>query len=75
MISANNKISEFRAANNKVKIIDHKLLKRLKNSQLVDLSGNDCINAIHDKNSTKSAKLNVMVADILLECTENDEEF
>ena len=73
IISETNKILEFRAANNKFRIIDQKLLKRLKKSQLIDLSGNDCTTAVFDKNSTTSIKLNVMVADIFIECTEDDE--
>ena len=73
IVSGSNKILEFRAANNKFKIIDQKLLKRLKKSQLIDLSGNDCTSAVFDKNSTTSIKLNVMVTDIFLECTDDDE--
>ena len=73
IISGTNKILVFRAANNKFRIIDQKLLKRLKKSQLIDLSGNDCTSAVFDKNSTTSIKLNVMVTDIFLECTDDDE--
>ena len=74
MVSANNKISEFRAANNKVRIIDQMLLKRLKNSQLIDLSDIGCTNAIHDKNTTTSVSVNFMLREIFLECTEDDEQ-
>ena len=73
IVSAINKISEFRAANNKVKIIDKKLLKRLKKSQLIDLSSNNCINLVYEKNSNASIKLNSMVCKIYLECTDDDE--
>ena len=73
MISASNKISEFHAANNKLKIIDLIFMKRLKKSQLIDFSGNDCINAIYDKNLTTSVTLNFMVTEIFLQCTDDGE--
>jgi hypothetical protein len=72
MVAPTNSISEFKAARNNLKIIDQKLIKRLKKSELIDLSGNDCIDMIH-KNSSDSVSLRLLNSDISLNCTPEDE--
>jgi hypothetical protein len=47
-----NKIEKFRAASNKLKRIDQKLTRRLKDAETFDLRGNICIDAVYDKTNT-----------------------
>ena len=72
IIVPGNKISEFRASANKVKMIEPKLLKRLKKSEIIDLTQNNCIDAVYYKNSEQGATLEAMHAKIFLECADDD---
>jgi hypothetical protein len=72
LIPPTNSISEFKAARNKLEIIDLKLIKRLRKSELIDLSGNECIDMIH-KNSSNSISLRLMNSKISLNCTPDDD--
>ena len=72
IIGPGNKISEFHASANKVKMIEPKLLKRLKKSDIIDLTNNICIDAVYYKKSEEGATLEAMHAKIYLECAEDD---
>ena len=72
IIEPGNKILKFRASANKVKMIEPKLLKRLKKSQIIDLTQNNCIDAVYYKNSEEGVTLEAMHAKIYLECTDDD---
>ena len=68
-----NKVLEFHAANNTLKIVEQKLLKRLKKSELIDLTGNNCIDAAYiKKNSTQDDTIETLLAKVILHCDEDE---
>ena len=68
-----NIVLEFRAAANNLKIIDHKLIKRLRNSKLIDFSANNCTNVFYEMNLMENININGLHSQIYLECS-NDED-
>lgn len=71
LVSIGNSISEFYAGDNKLMIIEQRLIKRLKKSSLIDFSKNNCIDVVYKKNST-GISLEVLLSKIYLECSDDD---
>jgi hypothetical protein len=59
----------FKAAANDLTVIDLKLVKRLKNSILIDFTNNTCIDSVYDKNASNSDELNVLFGNVVLNCS------
>ena len=72
LISPGNKISRFNAAGNKLIIIEQLFLKRLKKSELIDLTGNECIDTVLEKNSNNGVNIDILVTKVFLECSEEE---
>ena len=70
--SLGNEVLEFNAVNNTLKIVEQKLLKRLKKSELIDLSGSICINALYNKNSIQGDTMEPFIGKVILYCTEHE---
>jgi hypothetical protein len=50
LLPLKNVIVEFRADSNKLQVVDPKVMKSLRKSQIIDFSANDCIDLKYDKN-------------------------
>jgi hypothetical protein len=70
LVPTTNRISEFRAAQNELEVIEHKLIKRLKKAQLIDFSENICVDLVYEKGSME---INSFHSLVYMECSEEDD--
>lgn len=68
-----NVIAEFRASENNLSLIEHKLIRRLKDSQVIDFTANKCTDNIYERDSEKSLNINSFHSAIYFACADEDD--
>jgi hypothetical protein len=68
LLPEQNSILKFRASNNRFWGIEAYLIDTLKDLQMIDLTGNNCIDTIYDKNSAESISIEALRAQLASDC-------